>query len=338
MRIAIGLAVVCLSALAQTKLRVGSTIPYDSPWEEAFDTYVKAVQEKAGPGKVTFRKFLSGQLGGEVEIVRSLRMGTLDIGILSVGGIAEGLSMPELLVLEMPFLFESDEEVDYVMDALFEEFRRRLEAKGLVLVLWGVNGWRNFGCAARPILSPADLKGLKMRAQETPIYIEMYKALGATPVPIATPEVLMALKNRMVDGFDQTVVFAVSTGWMGQIKHYTLSRHIFQPGAIVISKKTFDRLPPDIQKALLVADKRAVIQAAGRKLVRDEEQSILASIEKEGNVQFYRLTPQQRETFRKALQAAMPRLEAALGPEGKVLMAQVRNKVMEFRKKKAVSK
>jgi TRAP-type C4-dicarboxylate transport system substrate-binding protein len=238
----------------------------------------------------------------------------------------------------MPFLFESDEEVDYVMDALFEEFSRRLAEKGIVLVLWGVNGWRNFGCATRPILSPADLKGLKMRAQETPIYIELYKTLGATPVPMPTPDVLMALKNRMVDGFDQTVVFAVSTGWMGQIKHYTLSRHIFQPGAIVISKKTFDRLPPDIQKALLVADKRAVIQAAGRKLVRDEEQSILASIEKEGNVQFYRLTPQQRETFRKALQAAMPRLEAALGPEGKVLMAQVRNKVMEFRKKKAVSK
>lgn len=338
MRIAIWVGVVCLSALAQTKLRVGSTIPYDSPWEEAFDTYAKAVEQQAGPGKVSFRKFFSGQLGGEVEMVRSLRMGTLDVGVLSVGGIAEGLSMPELLVLEMPFLFESDEEVDYVMDALFDEFRRRLEAKGLVLVSWGVNGWRNFGCATRPILSPADLKGLKMRAQETPIYIEMYKALGATPVPMPTPDVLMALKNRMVDGFDQTVVFAVSTGWMGQIKHYTLSRHIFQPGAIVISKKTFDRLPPDIQKALLVADKRAAIQATGRKLVRDEEQSILASMEKEGNVKFYRLTPQQREAFRKAIQAAMPRFEAALGPEGKALLAQVQNKIAEFRKKKAVSK
>ncbi|GIV26004.1 MAG: ABC transporter substrate-binding protein [Bacteroidia bacterium] len=318
--------------LAQVKLRVGSTIPYDSPWEEALDTYLKAVEEAAGKGQVTFRKYLSGQLGGEVEMVRSLRMGTLDIGVLSVGGLAEGLSMPELLVLEMPFLFESDEEVDYVMDALFPEFSRRLEEKGIVLVLWGVNGWRNFGCASRPILTPADLKGLKMRAQETPLYIELYKLLGATPVPMPTPDVLMALKNRMVDGFDQTVVFAVSAGWMGQIKHYTLSRHVFQPGAIVISKKVFDKLPPQLQKALRVEEKRASIQAAGRKLVRDEEQSILAGVEKEGGVKIYRLTPQQREAFRKAVEGARARFEAHLGPAGKALLAQVQAKIAEYRR------
>jgi len=319
---------------AQIKLRIGSTIPYDSPWEEALDTYLKAVEEGASKGKVVFRKYLSGQLGGEVEMVRSLRMGTLDMGVLSVGGLAEGLSMPELLVWEMPFLFESDEEVDYVMDALFGEFSRRLSEKGIVLVLWGVNGWRNFGCATRPILSPADLKGLKMRAQETPIYIELYKTLGATPVPMPTPDVLMALKNRMVDGFDQTVVFAVSTGWMGQVKHYTLTRHIFQPGAIVISKRVFDKLPPEVQKALLVEQRRASIQAYGRKAVRDEEQSILASVEKEGSVKIYRLTPQQREAFRKAVEAARPRFEAHLGPAGKALLAQVQAKLAEYRRTK----
>ncbi|MCS7188647.1 MAG: TRAP transporter substrate-binding protein DctP [Bacteroidia bacterium] len=319
---------------AQTKLRIGSTVPYESPWEEALDIYIKEVSQAAGAGKLNFRKFLSGQLGGEVEMVRSLRMGTLDVGVFSIGGLAEGLSMPELLVLEMPFLFESDEEVDYVMDALFDEFSRRLAEKDVVLVLWGVNGWRNFGCATKPILSPADLKGLKMRAQETPIYIEMYKALGATPVPLPTPDVLMALKNRMVEGFDQTVVFAVSTGWMGQVKHYTLTRHIFQPGAIVISKKVFDKLPADLQKALLLKEKRAEIQATGRKLVRNEEQSILASIEKEGNVKFYHLTPQQKEAFRKAMQAAMPRIEADLGSEGKALLSQVRAKIAEYRKMK----
>ncbi|MDW8236118.1 MAG: TRAP transporter substrate-binding protein [Bacteroidia bacterium] len=323
--------------LAQTKLRIGSTIPYDSPWEEALNTYIKAAEEGA-PGKFSFRKFLSGQLGGEIEMVRSLRMGTLDMGVFSIGGLAEGLSMPELLALEMPFLFESDEEVDYVMDALFDEFKRRLAAKDVVLIFWGVNGWRNFGCATRPILTPADLKGLKMRAQETPLYIEMYKALGATPVPIPTPDVLMALKNRMVEGFDQTLVFSVSTGWLGQIQHYTLSRHVYQPGALVMSKKAFDKLSPDLQKALLVETKRADLQNTGRKLVRDEEQSILAGIEKQGNVRFYRLTSQQREAFRKAVEAATPKLEAALGPEGKALLQQVRARLTEFRKKKISTK
>lgn len=322
----------------QTRLRVVSMVPYDSPWEDALNEYIKAVEQTLGPGKVNFRKFLGGQLGGEVEMVRNVRMGIQEIGVFSIGAMAEGLSMPELLVLEMPFLFESDEEVDYVMDALFEEFKRRLLAKDVILVFWGVNGWRHFGCATKPILSPSDMKGLKMRAQETPLYIEMYKALGATPVPLPTPDVLMALKNRMVDGFDQTVVFSTSTGWMGQIKHFTLSGHVYQPGALIISKKAFDRLPPDIQKALLVEKERINLQARGRKLVRDEEQSILASMEKQGNVRFYRLSPQQRNAFRKAIEAAMPRLESHLGPEGKALLAQIRTKIAEYRKSRAATK
>lgn len=322
----------------QVKLRVGSMVPTDSPWEEALDDYIKAVERATGPGKVSFRKFLSGQLGGEVEMVRSVRMGTLDVGMFSTGAMAEGLSMPELLVLELPFLFESDEEVDYVMDALFEEFKKRLLEKDIVLIFWGVNGWRHFGCATKPILSPADLKGLKMRAQEAPTYIEMYKVLGATPVPLPMTELLMALKNRMVDGFDQTVIFSVSSGLMGQIKHFTLSRHVYQPGALVISKKAFDRLPPEIQRALLVEKERAGLQAKGRKLVRDDEQSILAGAEKDANVKFYRLSPQQRDAFRKVIEAAMPRFEAHLGPQGKSLLAQVRGKIAEYRRSKAPTK
>lgn len=318
---------------AQVKLRVGSMAPQDSPWEEALNTYIKTVEKEIGPGKVTFRKFLGGQLGGEVEMVRNLRMGTLDVGMFSVGAMAEGLSMPELLVLELPFLFESEQEADYVMDALFDEFKKRLMEKDVILVFWGVNGWRHFGCSTKPILSPADLKGLKMRAQEAPTYIEMYKVLGATPVPLPMTELLMALKNRMVDGYDQTVIVSVSLGLIGQIKHFTLSRHVYQPGALVISKKVFDKLSPEVQKALLVEKERPSLQATGRKLVREEEEAITAAVEKEGNVKFYRLSPQQRDAFRKVMEAAMPRFEAQLGPQGKVLLAQVKSKIAEYRKR-----
>jgi TRAP-type C4-dicarboxylate transport system substrate-binding protein len=319
---------------AQVKIRVGSTVPTDSPWEEALDTYIKEVHRRVGPDKLTFRKYLGGQLGGEIEMARSLRLGTLDMAVLSLAGLAEGLGMPELQVLEMPFLFESNEEVDYVLSKMFPELDRRLQEKGVVLILLGVNGWRNFGSRERPILSPSDLKGLKMRAQEAAVYTEMYKALGATPIPLPTPEVLLALKNKMVDGFDQTVVFAMATGWMQQIKHYTLTQHIYQAGAIVMSKKVFDKLSPDLQAALRISDKRAEIEQIGLKLVRDEEQSILASIEKEGQVKIYRLSPQQREAFRKAVQSAYPKIEAAVGPEGKKLLSQVQAALAEYRRQK----
>jgi TRAP-type C4-dicarboxylate transport system substrate-binding protein len=261
-------------------------------------------------------------------------MGTLDVALLSLAGLAEGLGMPELQVLEMPFLFESNEEVDYVLAKLFPEIDRRLQEKGVVLLILGVNGWRNFGAREKPILSSADLKGLKMRAQEAAVYTEMYKAMGATPIPLPAPEVLLALKNKMIDGFDQTVVFSMSTGWIQQIKHYTLSQHIYQAGAIVMSKKVYDQLPSEMQAAIRAADKRQEIEQTGLKVVRDEEQSILASIEKEGSVKIYRLSPQQREAFRKAAQAAYPKIEAAVGPEGKKLLAQVQATIQEYRRQK----
>ncbi len=326
----------CLAA-AQTpiKLRMGSTIPYDSPWDEAADTYIKAVQELVGgAGQVTFRKYFSGQLGGELEMCRSLRMGTLDIGLFSIGGMAEGFGMPELQVLEMPFLFSSDEEVDFVLERVFPEIDRRLQEKGVVLIMWGVNGWRHFGSRDKSILTPADLKGLKMRSQEAAVYVEMYKAFGATPIPLSTPDVLLALKNKMVDGFDQTVVFAMSTGWLQQVRHVTLSYHVYQPGAIVMSKKVFDRLPPSIQKALRLEGRRAELQKRGLEIVRNEEKSILASAQKDPNVRFHQLSEQQRQAFVKAAQAAYPKIEAAVGPEGKALLARIRAAQAEFRRQK----
>ena len=323
--------------MAQTRIRVGSTVPVDSPWEEVLDIYIKEVQQRLGPDKITFRKYLGGQLGGELEMARSLRLGTLDMGVLSLAALAEGLGMPELQVLEMPFLFESNEEVDYVLNKLFGELDRRFQEKGVVLILFGVNGWRNFGCRDRAILSPADLKGLKMRAQEAAVYTEMYKALGATPMPLPAPEVLMALKNKMIDGFDQTIVFAQATGWLDQVKHYTLTQHIYQAGAIVMSKKVFDKLPAEYQAALRIADKRQEIEAMGLKRVRDEEQSLLAAIEKGSNIRIYRLSPSQREAFRKAAQAAYPKIEAAVGPEGKKLLSQIQAALSEYRRQKKSS-
>ncbi len=331
-------SIICLLGvailMAQVKIRVGSTVPVDSPWEEALDTYVKEVQRRLGPDKITFRKYLGGQLGGELEMARSLRLGTLDMAMLSLAGLAEGLGMPELQVLEMPFLFESNDEVDYVLNKLFGELDRRFQEKGVVLILLGVNGWRNFGCRERAILSPADLKGLKMRAQEAAVYTEMYKALGATPIPLPAPEVLMSLKNKMIDGFDQTIVFAQATGWLDQVKHYTLTQHIYQAGAIVMSKKVFDKLPGEYQAALRIADKRQEIEAIGLKRVREEEQSLLAAIEKGGNVRIYRLSPSQREAFRKAVQVAYPKIEAAVGPEGKKLLSQIQAVLSEYRRQK----
>ena len=147
------------------KVRFGSAIPPDSPWEQGLDEYFKHVLDKSG-GKIKFRKYLGSQLGGEVEMLKSIAMGVLDAGAFTTAAVAEALSVPEMQVFELPFLFDNDAEADVVMDALFDKFYKILEKKGVILIMWGTNGWRSIGIKGKPVLSPNDLKGKKMRSQE----------------------------------------------------------------------------------------------------------------------------------------------------------------------------
>jgi tripartite ATP-independent transporter DctP family solute receptor len=317
------------SSQEPNRVRFGSVIPKDSPWEEGINAYIKNVETKAG-GKIKFKTYLGGQLGGEVEMVKSVAMGSLDAGAFSIAAVSEALSIPQLQVFEMPFLFNSDEEADYVMDQMFDVMSKVFEQKGLVLVMWGTNGWRSFGTKSKPILSPADLKGLKMRSQESDVYINFYKTMGATPVPISTPDVLVALKTGMVDGYDQTPVFSLSTGWINTVKHFTLSKHIYQPGCIVFSKKYFDKLSPELQEAILSKNERAALQKNARELIRKDDALILSTFP-DLDVKVHNLTEAQREAFKKASEPVYTIMEAKMG---KSVLNVTKSHIKKFRESK----
>lgn len=304
-------ALILSSSQEPNRVRFGSVIPKDSPWEEGINAYIKNAETKAG-GKIKFKTYLGGQLGGEVEMIKSVAMGSLDAGAFTVAAVSEALSIPQLQVFEMPFLFNSDEEADYVMDQMFDVMSDVFAKKGLVLVMWGTNGWRSFGTKSKPVLSPADLKGLKMRSQESDVYINFYKTMGATPVPISTPDVLVALKTGMVDGYDQTPVFSLSTGWINTVKHFTLSKHIYQPGCIVLSKKYFEKLSPDVQEAILSKNERPALQKNSRELIRKDDAFILSTFP-DMEIKVHNLTEAQRDAFKKASAPVYTTMEAKMG-------------------------
>lgn len=310
--IALALLSFFLTSLQEPKrVRFGSVIPKDSPWEEGINAYIKNVETKSG-NKVKFKTYLGGQLGGEVEMIKSVAMGSLDAGAFTVAAVSEALSIPQLQVFELPFLFNSDEEADYVMDQMFDVMSDVFAKKGLVLIMWGTNGWRSFGTKSKPVLSPADLKGLKMRSQESDVYINFYKTMGATPVPISTPDVLVALKTGMVDGFDQTPVFSLSTGWINTVKYFTLSKHIYQPGCIVFSKKYFDKLSPELQEAILSKNERSALQKSSRELIRKDDAFILSTFPDMG-INVHTLSESQRDVFKKASAPVYTTMEAKMG-------------------------
>lgn len=250
------------TALAQDAkpltIKVGSVAPEGTPWSEWLDG-VKSRLEKDSAGKLKLKLFLGGKLGGEKEMAEETRNGNLAMFGGSAGALAT--YVPELAGIELPYLFSSDAEADFVLDRIRPQVTQLLAAKGFVMIMWGENGWHGYGIKGKCVEKPDDLKGLKMRAQESYVHIETYKAFGAAPVEMSTPEVLGALQTGTVDGYSNSPLLSQATSWYKGISHYTYTKHIYQPGIIVMSKKVFDAQPKELQDILIKRDdERAGIQ------------------------------------------------------------------------------
>jgi TRAP-type C4-dicarboxylate transport system substrate-binding protein len=231
---------------------------------------------------VKVKVFLSGVMGGEVEMVRDIAEGgRLQGGGFSTAAVATGANVPALQLPELPFLFRSDAEADHILDnVLFEPMQKKLKRRQLYLAMWSVNGWRSFYTKNSAIQNVEQLKAHKMRVQESDVHKAMYKALGVQAVALPTPEVLDALTRGTVDGFDNTSLFGQASGWFEPTKYYTLSRHIFQPAAIIYGKDFIEALPEDLQTVVL--GDRLAEQKKGRDLVRGLEGELINNFKELG--------------------------------------------------------
>jgi len=294
--------VMTISAVANEEpeylIKFATIVPEGSPWAKHIDR-VKQRIEKESNGRIQGKIYLGGTMGGEVEMVRSLRRGRIQAFGGTTAAVAEATGIPELQVLEFPYLFSSLEEAAYVLDnVVFEDFQKILNKKGFYLAYWHENGWRNFATKKIEIHKPSDFRKLKMRSQESSIHLAMWKALGIQAEPVPTTEVMVSLMDGMVDGFDMSPVFTVYYGWVHEIDHYTISQHMYQPGVILYSLEYFESLPKDLQKVLVGDPKNEM--AWGRNAVREMNESLLQKFSERG-IQVNRLTESEMAAFREKL-------------------------------------
>ncbi len=288
-------ALLCLSlfaAAAQAQVitaKVGSVAPEGTPWADWIDG-LKARMDKDTGGKLKLKIFLGGKLGGEKEMVEETRNGNLQLFGGSTGALASWV--PELNVLELPFIFTSDAEADFVLEKIRDRVAKLLEAKGFVMVMWAENGWHGYGVKGKCLEKVEDMKGLKMRSQESYVHLETYKAFGASPVEMAVPEVLGALQTGTVDGYSNTPLFSFATSWYNGITHYTYTKHIYQPALMVISKKWFDQQPAEMKKELLLRGE----ERAGVEGVRTLTEPLLDNFKAAGKT-VCKLTPEASKGF-----------------------------------------
>lgn len=296
-------------------MTIATVAPADSPWS-ALLTMFKTEVEKKTAGRLKVKIMLGGALGDENESVMKVARGQIQAAGASTGALAS--KIPELNVVELPYLFKTAEEADKVIDnVLTAPLEKLFVERGLILGFWSENGYRNFGSRDFQIKSPADLKGKKMRSQESPVHIMVYKALGASAVPIPATEVTQALATGNVDGFDQAVLYAIAAGWSKSVKNITISEHIYQPAAIVFNAKWYNGLPKDIQKILI--EEGRIVQVKGRKAVRAIVPDLYEILKSE-KIVVHELTESERKIFTEATKPVYAEFRKTFGAKASGLL------------------
>jgi len=306
-------------------IKFGTVAPEGTPWAKQLKAIKKRI-EKESKGQIKMKLFLGGVLGGEVEMVRALRRGRIQGWGGSTASVAEGAKMDQFMLMELPFLFNSFAEADHILDKVIKnDFRRLLFRKGFVFAQWHENGWRNFATKKKAIHTLKDLRGMKMRSQESPVHLAMYKALGAQAESIAVPEVLGALKTGMVDGFDNTPLFSSATGWYEGIKFYTISQHIYQPAVIMYSKKFMDTLPVELRRIVIGNEPRET--KSGRASVRNMRGALLKNF-RDAGIKVYTMTKAERKPFIAACRSVHKKFKKKVGRK---LLEKVYKELAKFR-------
>jgi len=253
------------------KLKIASIAPPSTPWAKMVKRIKKTFKREVKTG-LKIKTYLGGALGGEKDLVQRCLSGGL--GMIGVTSAAIATVVPELNVLELPYMWDNEKQVDRALAGeLGKELKKALEKKGFVIYIWAENGFRHFATRDRFIHQVKHLKGLRMRAQPSYVHTSMYKAFGAAANPMPAPEVPGALSSGVVDGYDNSLLYAYATQWYSNIKYLTLSSHIYQPAVITFCKKVYDKIPPEMQKVMLA--KAAKIEKAGRSMVRSGNRAAL---------------------------------------------------------------
>jgi TRAP-type transport system periplasmic protein len=264
----------------------------------AYTNIFKSIVESQTGGKYKVEVYPNKQLGDLRSTAEQLSRGTIEISGGQNSGLLAGFA-PAFQVTEIPYSFQNTEIGRIVFQGQFgKELSDELAAKSNIRILsYFPSAFRCFSNSKRPIKTPADMKGLKMRTMETSIHMEMVKALGASPTPIAWAELYSALQTGVVDG-QENAPYVVLLGKLQEVqKFYTLDNHLLNLAMIIINDKFYKGLPPEDRRLFDYAARQAEYAFLG--VVAAKEALDLEEITKAG-VKIYTPTPAEFAEFEKA--------------------------------------
>ncbi len=305
-------------------LKMGTIAPQDSPYLEGCQAGAK-LAEKNSKGAVVVRVLPSGILGDEGQMVDSLRRGELDM--FAGTGVAAHSIVPELAAFELPFLFHDVREVDAVMERVWPLVSKIVAQRGYRVMARTTVGFRYIGSAA-PLRSIADLRAVRMRAQPTPLHTRMWELAGVRATPLGQLAVTDALAAKAVNGFDSPLTWVFAAGWHLHIKELTVSRHMYQPGFMLMTEQAWQRIPAHLREGLF--EGHVAMSRANMQRIRAVEKDLLEALPGMG-VHVSEMPPALREDFVKATAPLEAEWRGKASPAGRRLLDAIRKELARLR-------
>ncbi len=286
-------------------LKIGTLAPEGSIWTKAFRDISQELEQKTGK-QVSLRVFPGGVQGDEEDMLRKIKVGQLQGGFFTGGGL--GLIFKDIKILSIPFLFENYNEVDAVMAKESGFLEKGFWDNGYKIMGWGENGFI-YLLSKEPIKSAADLKKGKVWIwEDTAIGKAVFKEVGVNPVPLGIPDVLVSLQTGMIDTVYASPLAAISMQWFTRVSYLTNLPLSYSVGALVMQKTALDKIPTAQRGLVEEIFKRHLEPMKG--LVRQENQKALGVMTKQG---IKIVTPAARDT--KELRASVFKAMDSLGEE-----------------------
>jgi tripartite ATP-independent transporter DctP family solute receptor len=296
-------------AVAQTEIKFAHVGEPGSLFELSAQEFAKRANAKLGDkGKVVV--YGSSQLGSDAELMKKLKLGTVDLALPST---VMSSAVPMFGLFEMPYLVKSRTHMERIRDqVVVPQMAPAAQKEGYRIIAVWENGFRHITNSKRPIVKPDDLKGIKLRVPQGKWRVKMFQAYGANPSPLAFSEVFVALQTGVMDGQENPFAQIYPARFQEVQKYLSITGHVYTP-AFVTAGASWDRLSPEIQKVL--TDIAKEVQPVVYKIAANLEDDLLKKLKAAG----MQVNEADKDAFIKASDAIYKEFSAEV-PEGKALI------------------
>ena len=297
-------------AQAQQKTyKIGYILSRESQLGAGATAFADEVAKRTA-GRITIEQQPNAVMGGEVEMLKGMQVGTVDMAFITGAPLPN--IIPEVGVFNIPFIFRDSDHAHAVLDGpLGQSYLGKFKEKDLVALAWGENGQRHLTNAKHPITQPADLKGLKLRLPQSEVMMTGFKALGADVASLPFPKLYEALQSGQFDGQENPIATILSSKFSQVQKYLTLSAHVYDPAVILVSSDVWGDLKEDERAMLTEAarigakasrDFAAEAQRKGAETLRQQGMEVVDKIDR---VQFSAALASVRSEYEQKFGAAI---------------------------------